>query len=447
MYFNTNRPATEGQLAQLFTGNPHLSPEQVGSNLFTSNSQAYDYVQQQGRNLGIGDPQEYYSRQQLAQQMANTPSGMQMEVARQMGQYGPNTLPGQMAAREGMANSLMARDEKQAAQIAALQKAQRLDQYQLPVTGQTPVLSPVMQEAARQRGISSAQFLLEQRLGGAATPSMSGGQMLPKPVAPLTGMAGPAPAGRLFNLPSFQRADPALTDNMFSALTGKDLSGYRKDWTAAKKEEREHGVNYLRRSAENGAAGFDEQGNLRFRRMVPNPTTGKLEATGDLWEGDPYQRAMAEHLSGLGSELAQFQELAKARAASTPTAAVATPFFGAPSPPEQDIPAYMQGTNETANFGENWVRGMGGTLGGMFSDLFHGRSREQNYDQIMAASANAPAGRAAVHARPLLESNPEFQAIARKDPERARRIIAAIQQSEHLQAPAMPQANAYPYMQ
>lgn len=422
MLFNVNRPASLGQLASMFTSNPNLTPEQVGSNLFTGNSQAYGYIQQQGRNLGIGDPIQYFSKMKLAQQMANTPSGFDMEMARQAGQFSPDSLPGQMQKREMLANTLMAQQAKEAQQIAALQNQQRLQAFPLPSRSgtpeqQVPQLSPVMREDMRMRGITNPmEYLLAQRLGGLASPSIAGGELLRKPIMPLTGITDALLPGMMFNLPSMKQAaktEPGTAAHIFEALTGSNLQSYGKLKADSAEEQDKAGTASLRRALENREAAIDQTGKLQWRGLVANPTTGKMEPTGSLGEGDLYQKSLEQYLPNVNDKLEELRMLAAARGDVVPLE------MGAPVP--QDVPDYMQG-------GSDFLGTLKNTFLGSLEEISKGITFQPSWGE--GVSRMTTGGRAPVHARPLLAGNAKFQEIARKDPARARRIIMAIQRGD-----------------
>lgn len=439
MRFNANQSITEGQLAALYNS-PNRTPEEIDTDLFLNASQGRNYIHKQAANLGIGDPVNYFAQKQLAARMASTPSGFDNEMARLSGNYDLNSLPGQLQNRDQKVNALMAQQAAQAQATQAAMQQHNMSAYPLPAVGAPqPTLSPVMQEAMRQQGITSpTEFLMRQRLGGMATPSMANGEALPKPVSLPTG-AGPVEPGRMYNLPEMQAAitqRPQFASTLFEGVTGHALGPYLAARLAADKQQQEAGVASLRKAHESHEIGYDAQGKLQWRQSVMNPSTGKMEATGPLGEGDPYQKSLEQYLPFMDSKLAEFQALAKNRVA--PTSAV--PNMGTPTP-QASVPHYMQAEGDSSNFIANWGRGMAGDLGSRFSALFGGPTHDP--DAAFRANALPPARQKAKASLPVLLNNPRFQDIMRKDPAHARRIIQAIQMGTPTEDPYQTPLPAY----
>lgn len=314
MIFNVNRPSSLGQLASMFTSNPNLTPEQVGSNLFLGNSQAYDYLQQQGRNLGIGDPIQHFSKMQLAQQMANTPSGFDMEVARQSGNFGANTLPGQLARRDQIANSLMARDTASAQQAMMAQQAGREETYQLPMPGTAPRLSPLMRQDMTARGITNPiEYLMAQRLG----PNR-------RHVASIAGLQNAVDPQSLYDQTTFHNAlrqAPLPTANIFSALTGSSLPAFIEQ----DKEYSKIGEKFVREAAQRGDVTWNKQGEILWREPDTVDALGKTVKGSKFIPGNPYQKSQERYINRLDPHMAEWLALARkggAGSEAAPAAAV-----------------------------------------------------------------------------------------------------------------------------
>lgn len=423
MLFDVNRPTTEAALAQLYTGNPNLTPQEVDSNLFLSSSQGRDYIHKQAANLGMGnDPAQYFSAQQLARTMATQQNGAQAEFARITGQYAPNSLPGQLARRDTMWQAAMDNDAKQAATLAALQTANRMKAFPLPEAGTEPQLSPVMEEDMRQRGITNPmEYILGQRLGGMASPSVASGMSLSKPVASLAGLQSRVDPEALYNEGTFQNAigqNPQAASTVFEALTGANLGAYNKAYTDSAGRERTRGSNFLFEALTKGEAGFDEQGNLRWRKRIADPTTGKMALSPEFEVGDAFQRSQEKYLPYVDRDISKFKALAAKR--GTPVAPLQ---MGPPTPTE--VPPQLAASGQNGDLSTNLF---GNFLSGSLSDVKRLLTL-QGVDGSLRSGADfiAPQGRAVTHARPLLANNPQFQALARKDPAAARRIIMAIQ--------------------
>lgn len=396
MLFNVNKPASEGQLRALYTGNPNLSPQEVDSNLFLSSSQGRDYIHQQAANLGLGDPAQYYSQQRLASQLATLQNGAQAEASRQVGQFAPTSLPGQLAARDQLWNAVDAKNAQDANRMAALAATNRLSQYKLPGAGGEPQLSPVMQEDMRQQGIASPmEYLMRQRLGGDRNA-----------VGSLTGLQGAVNPQSLYDESSFQSGmaqNPAQASRVFSALTGGDLASFAADNTALAKR----GSNFLFEALSKGEAGLDANGNVRWRKRVTDPLTGKMVLGTEFEVGDPFQRSQERYLNRVDPQLDRFRTLAAK--SDTPLASLQMPpAEGIQEAPRSRAMSILQDA-----------------IGGYTSDFGNILTGQPLGSDPTRGFATPP--RANIHARPLLANNPRFQQLMRTNPEKARAILTAIQ--------------------
>lgn len=404
-----------GQLAQLYNGNPNIDPSEVASNIFLGSSQGTDYLNQQGQNLGIGDPATYFQQARDAQRATQTPSGGTMEAMRLAGQYSPQSLPGQLAAHQAMISQVQAQQVQQS-QVAGLQYQNTLNQqYPLPTPGVAPTLSPVMQAAMQQQGIKDpTAFLMQQRLGNnlsAVSPfsSVPSGQVKPDD---------------LYHEPTFQanmQANPAKASQVFSALTGGDLGQFHTNYLKSQADEQKFRDDTLRSELASGGASTDDQGNVTFSQKVFDPASNKMIPTGKFSPGTPYQKIIAQSAPRVAPEIARFQQLAaKGGAGGIPVTALQQ---------GQDPDATPQGM-QASDLGngflgttDNFLSGVVGDIGGIVtgnSTAKFGRNGASDFD--------TPAGAAAIHAAPALRNNPQFQQLLRTNPTKARAIIMAVQQ-------------------
>ena len=179
--FNAQRPASLQQLASFYSGNPNVSPEEASNGL---NSQQRGYMQAQGASLGIGDPQEYFSKQQLANKMQNTQSmGQQADFISAQRQLATMQSNGASAAEfaplqnafqtamhktgdpytDQMHHASLIGAMNQPVNPASSEQA-RMSAYPMPMLGQSPDLRPLqMQDAARQ-GMTPEAYNIKQRL-------------------------------------------------------------------------------------------------------------------------------------------------------------------------------------------------------------------------------------------------------------------------------------------
>lgn len=450
MIFNSRRQSTLGQLAQFYGDNP----AEADSQLFLNNSQGHGYIQEQARNLGIGDPVRYFSELQIQKQLAATPSGAQMEAARQMGQYSPQSLPGQLAARDRMWNAVGAGEQAQTAKFASLQNANIERSYPLPVPGVTPTLSPVMQRDAASQGFSDpAAYLLNQRLGANRSGVVPFNQISSNGVDP----------HKLYDEPTFQSAMKSKPDRaaqVFNALTGLPLDEFHKSKLAAAVSETKSGTSDLHEALKEGRAKIVGD-KILWRKLVPDPMTGKMGLGADFEEGDPYQKGLSKYLSNVSHDIAKFQSLS-AKGGSTATSVAPqvaslqngqlqhepSPFPAAPSQTGQAIRGwfdqavaapemlaghftnpndpFLQGINGSVNSVTNAIRGGVNTTMDAGAEMF---GFTPPAPQPIIPNINAPlqAPNTQIRAQQMI-ANPRFRELMVKDPASARRIIMAIHQ-------------------
>lgn len=424
--FNTNQPASQSQLDNLFLGTPNQTPDQVNSNLFLNNTQGQDWVNKQAANLGISDPVAYYNKIAMARQMAGTQNGAQAEAARQAGAYSPSSLPGQLASRNAMWNAVQGGQDNQAAQLASLQQSNNDRSYPLPAPGTSPSLSPVMQTAMAQQGITNpSQFLLQQRLGPNA------GMVDTKPLAQANGGINP---DDLFNEPTFQAAlgkDPNHASQVFAALTGHDFKQYSDNYATSKINERTSGVSFLRKSLEEGTAQLNPDGSMGWRQQVQNPTTGQMVPGPVVAAGNPFQKSMEKYLPYMDSDpaMARFRQLAKMGVGQSQVASLQGQQVDNTAPSALTTTPFAQ-AGGAATTAMNTTAGVVNDIGNIFSGQPVGTGSTASYAK--------PAGITPVHARAALANNPRFQNLLRTNPDAARRIIMSIQQGSADNSPVTP---------
>lgn len=433
MNLNTNQPMTQGQLASLYTGNPNLTPDQVNSNLFTQSSQGYGYVQDQARNLGINDPAAYFNNMLTQKQLANTQSGAQAEAMRQAGQYSPQSLPGQLQARNNMADQVTALQAQQSQQNQT-QIAQNTDRaFPIPTPGVAPTMTPVMQAAMQQSGYTDPNsFILQQRVNAAGLNSA---------VAPIPNTPGATVSpDALYNEPSFRaimQNNPQQAQKAFGALTGRPLfgsdqsgPGFHETYQAAQQEQQKNGVATLQESLKNQDARANPDGTISWRQQITDPAgSGKPITSNTYGPGTAYQKSIEKFLPLASGALGQFQAQASSPARQAWLAQQAAKQQTGTAPvPDNSRPISMQ-TSPV------WGNGILGTannaMQGMVSDVSNVLSGQpQTFaDSTLnqAQGFDAPGGSAVMHARPLLANNPQFQQLLKTNPDAARRMILAIQ--------------------
>lgn len=422
MNINVNRPLTLQDLARVYGGGGGMkSPEQVGSDIFLNASQGSDYLSQQGQNLGIGDPTQYFQSQYEAQRRAQTPSGGTMEMMRLAGMpSNPGSFMQQELKRNVGIDKLIAQQAIEAKGNASLQQSNLDKQYPLPTPGTSLTLSPVMSAAMRQSGeTNSMAWMMKQRLGA------NRGAVGNFNAVPNLGVK----AQDLYLEPTFQSAlnnNPQKAAQVFNAITGQDLKGFHDLYQARQGKEQEFGISTLRKAFAEGDASVDEQGNLRWRKKKFDPTTSRMVATDEYEEGTPFQRGLAKHMPHVSSEIDEVRRLMAEKKAHQ---AQQGRFQGMTAAP-QGVAPETTATNQSALWtGINTVGGAFGDIGRMAGGMMP--SPVANYlgmDIGQAQDFGAPGGRAVIHARQMLQGNPRFQQLMKTDPQKARRIIMAIQQ-------------------
>lgn len=279
MFLNVNRPMTMGALAQLYDGNPNISPEKVD---YGMTGQQREYVNRQASNLGIEDPAQFFERRRTSAALAATPSGGEIEAARQLG-----ALPGQVAESRRMAmwDTVSAAKEAEASNLATLQQRNAARRFPV-VPGQAPVLSPLEQSEAMRLGQTPDQFATSQRLG--VNRSVPGVGDLSR--------SGSAHPDELYRDPRFQaiiQSQPDKAGQIFSALTGHpDLGGYMKGQMAQQRDRVGTGVDYFKKGFQDGMFKIDAQGNVMQRQRVADPLTGKLALGADYGPLDEYSKGL-----------------------------------------------------------------------------------------------------------------------------------------------------------
>lgn len=414
MLFNANQPTTIERLAQLYAGNPNKTPDEVNSDLFLNSSQGYGYVQDQGRKLGIGDPAQYFKSALLKRQIATTPSGALDEANRLNGAFSPDSLPGQLAAREGLWNNVMGTDKMRAQELASLQMQQREKQNPLPEPGTPYMLSLAKQEDMRQRGITDPmEYILGQRLGvnRAGVGSLRG-----------IGTRGVNPTA-LYDTPTFQNAinqNPERAGDIFRALTGTDLAVASKGILKGRGDEDTANTAALRHALENRLARVTENGTVEWAETQFDPTTGKNVPTGKFSAGDLFQRSLSRRLPQVSRSIAELQAL-EAKGGPTASSLAGRAPVASLQFPQQELAARTE-TFPIMDSAQGFMaESIDDALG-----LFRG-----NPTGVGANTGMVPASGSAVrHAAPLLRNNPRFIELMRRDPDKARRLILSIQNAQ-----------------
>lgn len=261
MNINVNQPLSPQALGQIYMGNGQ-SPDQNESDLFMAGSDAYNYVQQQAKNMGIQDPKAYFNNLVTQQKLATTPSGFSMEMARQAGQFSPNSLPGQLAARNAMADQASAANDQQMQQTQLAQRAAALQKTPLP-TSMNPAPDFAPGSFGAQTGMNSNQYAMMKRLGGVT----AGNQFIGSGTAPID-------PSTLTNDPRFQSlltTHPDQASQVFSAITGGDLGQHMKqqaaDMAAADEQQRNTVTSWIK----DQSLRFNPSSNgYEMRELVPD---------------------------------------------------------------------------------------------------------------------------------------------------------------------------------
>jgi len=292
MNIDVRQPLSRERLARLYSGNA----EEADRDMRFNAPQGYGYVQEQARNMGISDPATYFGHQQLAQQMASTPSGGLMEARRISGNHSPDSLPGQLAARDSMWNGVMEAEQKQATQLASLQTSQRMS-MPLP-SGTTPMIpgSPMADQERFDKGYSRDQWAIQQRLGPQLSRMLSlggqqdTGQQFKKNIAFNRGVA-PSDLARNKNFQGMLQQHPTQANEAFQAVTGQDYLKYTAGQEATRGARGKEMTSYFNKGMQEGLFKWDK-GKILQRERVVDPNTGKLGLGANYGQLDDYGQGL-----------------------------------------------------------------------------------------------------------------------------------------------------------
>lgn len=313
MRFNVDQPTTARALAALYAGNPHMSPDEVESNMFLNSSQGPSYIHKQASQLGLGsDPAAFFRSALLQKQLANTPSGGQMEFARLQGKLNPHSWAAQEMSRNASLDNLIANETATAQKLASLQQANRLEQYPMPAAGVTPVLSPVMQADMAHQGLTDPRaYLARQRMGGLATPSVAGGEMLSKSVAPFTSLPSGYTAANLYDSGTFRNAvqqHPNKAALVFEAVTGGGLGAFQDERKKTRDSRFKQAQSHFSEGFQSGLFKFDKDKILQRERVV-DQMTGKLGLGANYGPLGDYEQALMGEFGSDGFVSDEFRRL------------------------------------------------------------------------------------------------------------------------------------------
>lgn len=296
MLFNTQRPTTEAQLAQLYTGDPHLTPEQVQSDIFLGSARNAIYLQDQGRNLGIGDPVQYFSHQLAQQKMVDYQNGAGQRAAMQQSSM-QKFYPGSAGP-----------DPKE---LASLQMQGVDHNYPLPVPGMPTNLSPLMQQDMQAQGMQDPRaYLLNKRL------QMMGASSV---VQPFNQTSAPVNASELYGTPGFSRAlqgaHPQQAAAAMYALTGHTLAATTADYSNNQDQVIKEGTTHFNKGFQSGHFKLNDQG-IPLQQKYALNLQGAYTPTGDYEPLDKYSAGMWEQQpevrrNVLGDKALRLQQLAK----------------------------------------------------------------------------------------------------------------------------------------
>lgn len=276
MTIDTRNPLSPGMLAALYSGNPR----EADSQMFLGSAQSHSWVQDQARNMGISDPVAHFAALQNQQQTNSAPLLSTQLAMRAAGQYAPNTLPGQLAARDSMWDQSAAAQQAQQTQLATLQRNRALGNpmptFDMPSDPNSTL---------EQSGMSPATRAFTQRLGGVS----EGRQFIGDNQSALD-------PDTLTTNPRFSallQQSPDKAAQVFAALTGGNLGTHLKTQVARNVDQDKFGLNTMQEWAKGGRAHFDTASNSwKMRQLVPDPNDPsgqRLVVGGNYEEPDPFQ--------------------------------------------------------------------------------------------------------------------------------------------------------------
>lgn len=393
---NTNAPLSPVALAALYrNGDPHLG------------SQAQGWIDEQASNLiGPGGASNFFAQQHADQyNLAAAAQQRQLEAVRN------------------------------APSVAGLQN--QTEAYPLPTSGTQVALRPLDQAEAARLGQSPEAYVLNRRLRMAGVspqlvPNLQSVENQGETVSSGRARAGGISAEDLYNEPSFQAAmhrSPEKAHAVFKALTGTPLfgdeksGGFHEAYQGRRVAEIKQGTADLHEALKEGKATIGADGKVMWRKMVPDPITGKLALGADFEEGNAYQRSLGKYTPNVSKDIGEFQHLLTQRPTAAPFTALQHPDLETPQ--RQGLAASV-GT-QVANYATGVVKDFGRFLN-PWSAYTASPNAEAggNPQDFMAPTAN-PQQRIA-----QLVRQPKFQELLRKDPSSAQRIIAAMRTGQSL---------------
>ncbi len=426
---------TSGQLAALYAGDAHAAE----SNLFLNAPQARSFVQSKAAAMGIDDPEEHFARLQVAAKLAATPSGFQMEANRLAGNFAPNTLPGQLKAK----NLLL--DQLAAANPTTSPAAAMARTYPI-VDGASPALSPLAAAEAATNKQSALQYAQTQRLGGN---TIVGGKDMRELVS--ENYADPREIYRNNNFRAVLQSNPEQASQVFEALTGRNFEQYSTQIDASEKDQRNFRRETLQKAYATGMARPGVDG-TEWREQIPDPNDpNRLIYGTNFVKGNAFQKALEKDLEHVDPEMAQWmRDEARIKAED---AKVASLQNGAP----RRDPRSLMGEDHSLEDG--WLGTLKNasalhpmlapltsvgrdTLGGIGRDiqrLVTGTPLQTNVNgpevtakdmfgyglEREAPVFGAPAGGQKRDVVAMLQKSPRFQDMLQKNPTRAREIMLA----------------------
>lgn len=286
--FDVQKPATLGQLTQLYMGNPHLTPTQVGNSL---SMQPAGYIDKQGEALGLGNPTQYFQKQYDARKSAMQ-AGEAQAYAAQSGQ-----APARQAAPAPVASLQPYSMDLSGSSLGdlALEEAKNLGQPLRQYVAEHGGLSG-MPEYKRQRSRDNPQ--IDRQRGWDIQAALDRGDAIParKQEKGATHIVDYTTPEQFFNDRVFVRlmeTNPDAAGKLFTHLMKRDMNevikerremGVRqaitteaRNWEAAKAKEEAAKALDVKLAGEERASDAAIMKDLQENKIRFNPETGFAE--------------------------------------------------------------------------------------------------------------------------------------------------------------------------
>ncbi len=311
------------------------------------------------------------------------------------------------------------------------QQQQRLAQYQLPQQGQAPQLSPLATQEVARQGVTPMAYLLRKRL------QATGNEFTTDSSEPqntwIDSTKGVVDPTALLHHPQFvatMQQNPQKASQVFQALTGEDLGQTMAANTAQSRQRFSDAHSYITEGLKTGRFQIDPKtGAVQSKKMVYNPVNGQTALAQDFTSLDPMEQQhfqVAGHavMPGIAAQQDQSRStlLAQKQTAqqqAAQAAQLAAKYAGQGRNYGNEIATLQTARNQQLGTNANSaISDASNTFGNMivpWGGPFNTTEKQQ------------PTGQNPIHAASKLRGNSQWQALFKKDPIAATRILMSMQ--------------------